>query len=154
MDKKKKFDKIINIKNRKASYEFEFIDKYVAGVVLTGTEIKSIREGKVSLTEAYCYFRRSELFIKQMHIAPYSLASHFNHDAVRERKLLLQKQELKKIENKFAEKGLSIVPIRIFINNKGLAKIEIALSKGKKVHDKRQSIKEKDAKRDLQRMAY
>lgn len=154
MDKKKKFDKIINIKNRKASYEFEFIDKYVAGVVLTGTEIKSIREGKVSLTEAYCYFRRGELFIKQMHIAPYSLASHFNHDAVRERKLLLHKQELRKMENKFAEKGLSIVPIRIFINNKGLAKIEIALSKGKKVHDKRQSIKEKDAKRDLQRMAY
>jgi SsrA-binding protein len=154
MDKKKKFDKIINIKNRKASFEFEFIEKYVAGLVLKGTEIKSIREGKVSLTEAYCYFRRGELYIKQMHIAPYSLAAYFNHDAVRERKLLLNKQELKKMENKFAEKGLSIIPVRIFINDRGLAKIEIALSKGKKVHDKRQSIKEKDAKRDLQRMAF
>ncbi len=154
MDKKKKFDKIINIKNRKASFEFEFIDKYVAGITLKGTEIKSIREGKVSLTEAYCYFRRGELYIKQMHIAPYSLASHYNHDAVRERKLLLNKQELKKMENKFAEKGLSIIPVRIFINDRGLAKIEIALARGKKVHDKRQSIKDKDAKRDLQRMAF
>jgi SsrA-binding protein len=154
MDKKRKFDKIINIKNKKASFEFEFIEKYVAGVALKGTEIKSIREGKVSLTEAYCYFRRGELYIKQMHIAPYSQASHYNHDAVRERKLLLSKQELRKMENKFAEKGLSIIPVRIFINDRGLAKIEIALAKGKKVHDKRQSIKEKDAKRDLQRMAF
>jgi SsrA-binding protein len=89
-----------------------------------------------------------------MHIAPYTLAAHFNHDPVRERKLLLQKQELKKLQNKFAEKGLTIVPVRIYINDKGLAKIEVALGKGKKVHDKRQSLKEKDAKRDLQRMAF
>ncbi|MFC4870164.1 SsrA-binding protein SmpB [Negadavirga shengliensis] len=154
MAKKNKFDKIINIRNKKASFEFEFLDKFVAGLALMGTEIKSIREGKVSLTEAYCYFRKGELYIKQMHIAPYSQAAHFNHDAVRERKLLLQKQELKKLENKFAEKGLSIVPVRIFINDRGLAKLEIALAKGKKIHDKRQSIKEKDAKRDLQRVAY
>jgi SsrA-binding protein len=154
MVKNNKFDKIINIKNKKASFEFEFLDKFKAGIVLTGTEIKSIREGKVSLTEAYCYFRKGELYIKQMHIAPYTLAAHFNHDAVRERKLLLQKQELRKLENKFSEKGLSIVPVRIFINDRGLAKMEIALGKGKKIHDKRQSIKEKDAKRDLQRMAF
>ncbi|HSI76280.1 MAG TPA: SsrA-binding protein [Lunatimonas sp.] len=154
MNKKPTLQKIINIKNKKASYEFEFIDKFVAGLVLTGTEIKSIREGKVSLTEAFCYFRRDELYIKQMHIAPYTMAASYNHDAVRERKLLLNKKELNKLQTKFAEKGLSIIPLRIFVNDRGLAKMEIALAKGKKVHDKRDSIKEKDAKRDLQRMAY
>lgn len=154
MNKKPTLQKIINIKNKKASYEFEFIDKFVAGLVLTGTEIKSIREGKVSLTEAFCYFRREELYIKQMHIAPYSMAASYNHDAVRERKLLLSKKELNKLQTKFAEKGLSIIPLRIFINDRGLAKMEIALAKGKKIHDKRDSIKEKDAKRDLQRMAH
>nr|MBI1229338.1 SsrA-binding protein [Cytophagales bacterium] len=154
MNKKPALQKIINIKNKKASYEFEFIDKFVAGLVLTGTEIKSIREGKVSLTEAFCYFRRDELYIKQMHIAPYSMAASYNHDAVRERKLLLNKKELNKLQTKYAEKGLSIIPLRIFINDRGLAKVEIALAKGKKIHDKRDSIKEKDVKRDLQRMAY
>jgi SsrA-binding protein len=152
--KKNRFDKIINIKNKKASFEFEFIDKYIAGVQLTGTEIKSIREAKVSLTEAYCYFRRGELFIKQMHIAPYSMAASYNHDPVRERKLLLTKQELSKMENKFSEKGLSVIPIRIFINDRGLAKMEIALARGKKIHDKRESIKEKDSKRELERMRF
>ncbi|EPA00533.1 tmRNA-binding protein SmpB [Indibacter alkaliphilus LW1] len=151
---KKKFEKIINIKNKKASYEFEFIDTFKAGLVLKGTEIKSIREGKVSLTEAYCFFRKGELFIKQMHIAPYSMASSYNHEAVRERKLLLSKKELEKLESKFEEKGLSIIPVRIFINDKGLAKLEIALARGKKVHDKRQSIKEKDTKRELARMKF
>lgn len=152
--KKNRFEKIINIKNKKASFEFEFIDKYVAGIQLKGTEIKSIREGKVSLTEAYCYFRRGELFIKQMHIAPYSMAASYNHDAVRERKLLLNKQELDKIEGKFSEKGLSIIPVRVFINDKGLAKMEIALARGKKLHDKRESIKAKDTKRELERMKF
>ncbi|GHB42799.1 SsrA-binding protein [Mongoliitalea lutea] len=152
--KKNRFEKIINIKNKKASFEFEFIDKYVAGIQLKGTEIKSIREGKVSLTEAYCYFRRGELFIKQMHIAPYSMAASYNHDAVRERKLLLNKQELDKIEGKFSEKGLSIIPVRVFINDKGLAKVEIALARGKKLHDKRESIKAKDTKRELERMKF
>jgi SsrA-binding protein len=154
MNKKPALQKIINIKNKKASYEFEFIDKFVAGLVLTGTEIKSIREGKVSLTEAFCYFRRDELYIKQMHIAPYIMAASYNHDAVRERKLLLNRKELNKLQTKYAEKGLSIIPLRIFINDRGLAKVEIALAKGKKIHDKRDSIKEKDVKRDLQRMAY
>lgn len=152
--KKSRFEKIINIKNKKASFEFEFIDKYIAGIQLKGTEIKSIREGKVSLTEAYCYFRRGELFIKQMHIAPYSMAASYNHDAVRERKLLLNKQELEKMEGKFSEKGLSIIPVRIFINDKGLAKVEIALARGKKIHDKRESIKAKDTKRELERMKF
>ena len=151
---KPKLDKIINIKNKKARFEFEFVDTFVAGLVLKGTEIKSIREGKVSLTEAYCYFRRNELFIKQMHIAPYSMAASYNHDAVRERKLLLSKKELDRLETKFSEKGLSIIPVRIFVNDKGLAKMEIALGRGKKMHDKRQDIKEKDSKRELDRMKF
>lgn len=154
MADKKKFEKIINIKNKKAGFEFEFLDTFIAGIVLTGTEIKSVREGKVSLTEAYCYFRRGELFIKQMHIAPYSMAHSYNHDAVRERKLLLNKRELDKLETKFSEKGLSIVPVRIFINDRGLAKMEIALARGKKLHDKRDNIKERDVKRELQRMKF
>lgn len=152
--KKNKFDKIINIRNKKASHEFEFVDTYVAGLMLTGTEIKSVREAKVSLTEAYCYFRRGELFIKQMYIAPYSMAASYNHDAVRERKLLLNKKELDKLETKFSEKGLSIIPVRIFINDKGLAKLEIALARGKKIHDKRQDIKEKDVKREMNRINF
>jgi SsrA-binding protein len=152
--KKNKFDKIINIRNKKASHEFEFVDTYVAGLMLTGTEIKSVREAKVSLTEAYCYFRRGELYIKQMHIAPYSMAASYNHDSVRERKLLLNKKELDKLETKFSEKGLSIIPVRIFINDKGLAKLEIALARGKKIHDKRQDIKEKDVKREMNRIEF
>lgn len=154
MAKTNRFEKHINIKNRKASFEFEFLDKYIAGIILKGTEIKSIREGKASLTEAFCFFKKGELFIKQMHIAPYVLASHYNHEAVRDRKLLLSKKELDKLESKFEEKGLSIIPVRLFINDRGLAKMEIALGRGKKIHDKRQNIKEKDAKRDLDRMAY
>lgn len=154
MAKINKFEKRINIKNRKASFEFEFLDTYVAGIMLKGTEIKSIREGKASLTEAFCYFRNGELFIKQMHIAPYSMANVYNHEAVRDRKLLLSKKELDKLESKFEEKGLTIIPVRLFVNDRGLAKLEIALGRGKKLHDKRQSIKEKDAKRDLDKMAY
>ena len=154
MAKTNRFEKRINIKNRKASFEFEFLDTYVAGLMLKGTEIKSIREGKASLTEAFCYFRNGELYIKQMHIAPYSMASVYNHEAVRDRKLLLSKKELDKLENKLEEKGLTIIPIRLFINDRGLAKLEIALGRGKKLHDKRQSIKEKEAKRDLNKMAY
>lgn len=154
MAKTNKFEKRINIKNRKASFEFEFIDTYTAGIMLKGTEIKSIREGKASLTEAFCFFRNGELFIKQMHISPYSMASVYNHEAVRDRKLLLSKKELDKLESKFEEKGLTIIPVRLFVNERGLAKLEIALGRGKKLHDKRQSIKEKDAKRDLDKMAY
>ena len=154
MAKTNKVVRYTNIKNRKASFEYEFLDVYVAGIMLKGTEIKSIREGKASLTEAYCYFKNGELYIKQMHISPYSLAAHYNHEPVRDRKLLLSKKELNKLEGKSAEKGLSIIPTRLFINDRGLAKLEIALARGKKIHDKRQNIKEKDAKRDLDRMAY
>lgn len=153
MSKSKKLDKIINIKNKKASYNFEFVDTYVAGMVLKGTEIKSIREGKVSLTEAFCVFFRGELFVRQMHIAPYSMAANYNHEAIRDRKLLLSKKELEKLKTKGEEKGLTMIPVRIFINDRGLAKMEIALGRGKKTHDKRQDIKEKDAKREIQRMA-
>jgi len=154
MAKTSKFQKTINIKNKKASFEFEFLDKYVAGMVLKGTEIKSLREGKASLTEAFCFFRNGELYIRQMHISPYSFAASYNHDPVRERKLLLSKKELDKLESKYQEKGLTIVPVRLFINDRGLAKMEIALGRGKKTHDKRQDIKNKDAKRELDRMAY
>ena len=154
MSKSSRFEKIINIRNKKANFEFEFIDTYVAGLVLKGTEIKSIREGKVSLTEAFCVFFEDELFIRQMPISPYSMASSYNHVAVRDRKLLLQKKELVKLQTKSQEKGLAIIPVRIFINDRGQAKLEIALARGKKNHDKRQDLKEKDAKRELQRMAF
>lgn len=154
MAKANKFEKIINIKNKKASFQFEFIEKFVCGMVLKGTEIKSIREGKVSLTEAFCVFLRGELYVRQMHIAPYSMAASYNHEAVRDRKLLLNKKELEKLETKSDEKGLTIIPVRIFINDRGIAKIEIALGRGKKLHDKRHDLKEKDAKREIQRMAF
>lgn len=154
MSKPSRFEKIVNIKNKKASFEFEFVDTYVTGLMLKGTEIKSIREGKVSLTEAFCMFLDGELYIRQMHIAPYSMAASYNHVAVRDRKLLLKKKELEKLETKSSEKGLAIIPVRIFINDRGKAKMEIALAKGKKIHDKRQDLKEKDAKRELQRMAF
>jgi SsrA-binding protein len=154
MAKSNRFEKFVNIKNKKANFEFEFIDTYVTGLMLTGTEIKSIRESKVSLTEAFCVFLDGELYIRQMHIAPYSMAASYNHVAVRDRKLLLKKKEMEKLETKSAEKGLAIIPVRIFINDRGLAKLEIALARGKKTHDKRQDLKEKDAKRELQRMAF
>ncbi len=150
-DKKSRFSSNINIRNKKASFEFQLIDKWVAGLVLQGTEIKSIREGKASLQEAHCYFNRDELFVKSMNITPYAQASHFNHEPLRERKLLLKKKELNKLQTKSQEKGLTIIPIRLFINAKGLAKMEIALAKGKKLHDKRDSIKEKDLQREMDR---
>ena len=151
---KNRFSNNINIKNRKASYEFEFLDKYTAGLQLQGTEIKSIREGKVQLQDAYCYFKKGELYIKQMHIAQFSEGSYNNHITDRERKLLLTKRELAKWETKLEEKGLSIVPVRMFISDRGFAKLEIALGKGKKLFDKRDSIKDKDIKRDLERVKY
>lgn len=154
MAKTNKFDKVINIKNKKASFQFEFIDTYIGGMVLRGTEIKSLREAKVSLTESFCLFMGGELYVRQMHIAPYSMAASFNHEAVRDRKLLLSKKELEKLQTKSQEKGLTIIPVRIFINHRGLAKMEIALGRGKKIHDKRQDLKEKDAKRELQRIAF
>lgn len=120
-------------------------------MVLTGTEIKSIREGKVSFNDSFCYFSKGELFVKSMHIAEYSHGSYANHDPVRERKLLLQRKELKKIEKRMQERGYTIVPLRIFLTEKGIAKIEVGLGKGKKLHDKRDSIKSREVDRELRR---
>lgn len=120
-------------------------------MALTGTEIKSIRLGRVSFNDSYCYFHQEELFIKGLHITQYSYGTHANHDPLRERKLLLTRRELRKISNKIKEKGLTLIPLRIFINEKGLAKIEIALARGKKIYDKRESIKQRDADRALRR---
>lgn len=151
---KSQFTNQISIKNRKARFEYHFLDTYLAGLKLMGTEIKSIREGKVNLQEAYCYFNNNELFIKQMHISPYSQGTHYNHEPTRERKLLLKKKELAKLESKMSEKGLTIVPTRLFINDRGLAKLEIALAQGKKLFDKRDDIKQRDANRELKRMQF
>jgi SsrA-binding protein len=142
----------LNIRNKKASFEYTFLEKYTAGVQLTGTEIKSIRASKVSIAEAYCYIKNGELFIKGMHIAEYDPGSYNNHDPLRDRKLLLNRVELKKIEKKLKNKGLTVVPLRMFINDNGYAKLEIAIAQGKKLHDKRDSLKEKDLKRDLDRV--
>lgn len=146
-----KLQKTINIKNRKASFEYYFLEEYTAGMVLTGTEIKSIREGKVSMADAYCYFSKGELYVKNLNIARYENGTHYNHEPLRERKLLLSRRELRKLENKLTDKGLTVIPTRLFINDGGLAKMEIALAKGKKLYDKRDSIKEKDMKREQDR---
>ena len=148
----KRFSNDINIRNRQASFEFELLDKYVAGLVLKGTEIKSIREGKVNLQDGYCYFNNGELFVKGVNITPYAQGTHYNHEAQRERKLMLKRMELKKLERKVEEKGLTLVPVRLFINDRGFAKLEIAVARGKKMHDKRENIKERDAKRELNRL--
>ncbi|MFY0651817.1 MAG: SsrA-binding protein SmpB [Cyclobacteriaceae bacterium] len=151
---KDRFSNTVNIKNRKAGFEYTFIDKYVAGIVLQGTEIKSIKEGKASLQEAYCHLHNEEVYIKGMHIAVFSEGTYNNHEPLRERKLLLSKKEIKKIHSKYKEKGLAIVPTRLFVNNRGYAKLEIALAKGKKIYDKRDSIKDKDIKRELDRSKF
>tara|TARA_B100001778_G_scaffold330448_1_gene332954 strand:+ start:289 stop:738 length:450 start_codon:yes stop_codon:yes gene_type:complete len=141
----------VNIKNRKASFEYEFIQKYTAGIILVGTEIKSIRANKASISDAYCVIIDSEVIIKNLHISEYKYASFINHEPKRERKLLLNKQEINKIKSRVQEKGFALVPIRLFINDKGIAKLEIAVAKGKKIYDKRESIKEKDIKRNIER---
>ena len=140
----------INIKNKKAWHEFEILDKYIAGIQLYGTEIKAIREGKASLTDAYCVFEGEELWVK-MHIAEYVNGTYNNHDPRRDRKLLLTKRELRKLHRSYNIKGFTIVPLRLFINEKGLAKMEIALARGKKLYDKRQTLKQKDIQRDIDR---
>jgi SsrA-binding protein len=150
----KRFTNDINIRNKRAGFEFELLDKYIAGLILKGTEIKSIKEGKVNLQDGYCYFNNSELFVKAINITPYAQGTHYNHEAGRERKLLLKRTELRKLEAKVSEKGLTLVPVRLFINDRGFAKLEIALARGKKVHDKRDSIKERDIKRELSRVKF
>ncbi len=154
MAKKEKDPNNISIKNKKASFEYHFVDKFVAGIVLQGSEIKSIRDGKVNLQASYCIVKNEEIFVREMHISPYKQASYLNHDPKRERKLLLNKREIAKLESKSQEKGLTIIPTRLYVTNKGLAKLEIALARGKKLHDKRHDIKEKDLRKDLERLKF
>lgn len=139
------------ISNRSATYHYAVEQRYTAGMVLTGTEIKSIRQGRVSFNDSYCFFIEGELWIKSLHIAEYSHGTAANHEPTRDRKLLLTKRELRKMEGKIKEKGYTLVPLRIFINEAGYAKIEIALARGKKTFDKRDSIKAKDIERDVKR---
>lgn len=140
----------ISIQNRRANFEYELLEKYEAGLVLTGSEIKSIRAGKANINDAYCHFKNGELFIKNMHISPYG-SGFGTHEPTRERKLLLHKSELKKLHRAVKEDGMTIVPVRLFINKKGWAKLIIALAKGKKLYDKRESIKKRDVERELKR---
>jgi SsrA-binding protein len=151
---KERFSDNINIRNRQAGYTYELLDKYVAGLVLKGTEIKSIKEGKVNLQDGHCYFNNGEIFAKGINITPYAQGTHYNHEANRERKLLMKRSEIRKLESKVEEKGLTLVPLRLFINGRGFAKLEIALARGKKLFDKRQTMKERDAKRELDRNKY
>lgn len=141
----------INIKNKKAFFEYEIIESITAGIQLQGTEIKSIREGKAGLVDSYCQFFDGELYVKNMHIAEYFFGNLRNHEAKRERKLLLQRKELKKLERKVKETGLTIVPLRLYLNDKGFAKLDIGLAKGKKVYDKRETMKQNDARREIDR---
>lgn len=141
----------VYIKNRPATFEYSIEDKLTAGIVLTGSEIKSIRDSKVSFKDSYCIFHEGEMWVKSLHIAEYVNAGYAGHDPTRERKLLLNKRELKKWEQKAKEKGLTIIPLAMYINEKGFAKLEIGLAKGKKLHDKRESIKKRDVDRELKR---
>ncbi|MBR1928625.1 MAG: SsrA-binding protein SmpB [Paludibacteraceae bacterium] len=142
----------INIKNKRAWFDYEVLDKYIAGIQLVGTEIKSIRESKASLTDTYCQFYGKELWVKNMHIAEYSFGTYNNHLPRRDRKLLLQKKELQKLLRQTKESGKTIIPLRLFIDENGRAKLEIGLCQGKHTYDKRQSLKEKDDKREIDRM--
>ena len=141
----------IRIKNKRVSWEYFLTEKVVAGIVLTGTEIKSIRMGKASLADSYCYFDEGELFVRGMHITEYSYGTYNNHLAKRDRKLLLTSRELKKLNVKVKEKSMTIIPVVLFINDRGLAKLEIAVAKGKHFYDKRNNLKEKDHKREIDR---
>jgi SsrA-binding protein len=140
-----------DLRNRSASHDYFIEDKYDAGMVLTGTEVKSLRDGRASFNDSYCYFNKGELWIKSLHIAEYSHGTVNNHDPMRERKLLLKKRELRKMEAKIKEKGFSIVPLRIFFSERGFVKMEIGLGKGKKHYDKRETIKQRDTEREMKR---
>lgn len=149
---KERFAKTVQIKNKKASFEYHFEEVFEAGLVLRGSEIKSIREGKASLQEAYCFVKSDGVYVKSMNISPYKESTYTNHEPLRERKLLLNKREIEKLSKKTEEKGLTIIPIKLYINDRGLAKLSIALAKGKKLHDKRESLKEKETKMELRKM--
>ena len=139
------------LKNRSAYHDYFIDDKYVAGMVLQGTEVKSIRAGKVSFQDAYCLVHKGEIWVKSLHISVYSHGNLNNHEPVRDRKLLLQKREIRKIESKLKEKGYTLVPLRIYMNEKALVKIDIGLARGKKLHDKRETLRKKDAEREMKR---
>jgi SsrA-binding protein len=149
MAEREKIEKIVNIRNKKASFEYHFLDTYVAGIVLRGTEIKSIRQQKVNFQDSYCYIDNREVIIKNLHISTYGDGTWLNHTPMRDRKLLLKKKEILKIDKKLDDQGVTVIPSRIFITDRGFAKVEIAVAKGKKLHDKRDDLKEKDAKREL-----
>ncbi len=144
--------KNIAINNKRAFYEYEVMDKYIAGIMLTGTEVKSVREGKANMGDAFCAFQKNDLWVRHLNISVYCNGSHFNHEPMRPRKLLLKKKELEKLLAKVKERGFTIVPINLFFSERGFAKLEIGLVRGKKLHDKRDSIKKKDSKRDLDRI--
>ena len=148
---KEKFEKNVSIKNKRATFDYELLDTYTAGIVLTGTEIKSIRQGKASLVDTFCIIDKGELWVKNMYIAEYFYGTYNNHSARRDRKLLLQKKELRKIAGAVKASGFTIGPTRLFINDKGLAKLIVAIARGKKEYDKRDSIKERDDKREMAR---
>jgi SsrA-binding protein len=141
----------LEISNRKAYHDYFFEQTYIAGMVLAGTEIKSLRAGKASFNDSYCYFHRGELFVKSLHISEYAYGTYTNHQPMQERKLLLNKKELGKLESKTKEKGYSIIPLRIFLAESGYFKMEIGLGKGKKHYDKRETLKERDTERDIKR---
>lgn len=141
----------LELTNRKAHYEYFFETTYIAGMVLSGTEIKSLRAGKASFNDSYCLFHQGELFVKSLHISEYAFGTYSNHEPLQERKLLLNKRELKKLENKIKEKGYSIIPLRLFLAESGYFKMEIGLGKGKKNYDKRDTIKERETDRDIKR---
>jgi len=141
----------MEIKNRSAYFEYFIDNKYDAGMVLQGTEVKSLRDGRASFNDSYCIIHKGEIWVKNLHIAEYSHGSVNNHDPMRDRKLLLQKREIKKIQSKLTEKGYTLIPLRIFLNEKNLVKMEIGLGKGKKMHDKRESIKQRDVQREMKR---
>ena len=143
--------KAVNIQNKRARFEYTLLDKYVAGLQLSGTEIKSIRNSKANLSDSFCSFKEDELFIVGMHIDEYEFGNYANHQPKRDRKLLLNRQELDKIRKKLKDVGLTIVPLRLFINDEGWAKLEIAVAKGKKLHDKRNTLKDRDIQRDIDR---
>ncbi len=142
----------IKFSNKKAHFLYEIIETFNAGIQLLGTEIKSIRNGKANINDSYCFFEKGELYIKNMYIAEYEYGTHYNHTPRGDRKLLLTRRELNRLEKKIKEKGFTIVPITMYINDKGLAKVNIGLARGKKLYDKREDIKQKDAKRELDRM--
>jgi SsrA-binding protein len=144
----------VDIRNRRATFEFAFLERYTAGMVLRGSEIKSIREGKASINDAHCVIHDGELFLKGMHIAEYKNAGQYGHVPVCDRKLLLNKKELKDLSNGLKNKGLTIIPLHLFLNKRGFAKIEIALAKGKKIHDKRETMKKRDSDREIRRGYY